>query len=175
MNTTSALNYYRMRKRFCFIFNLIVILNMDTYTIIEDVFGDEDGGGRNQLTAARGFVGQSHVPDDMRPPGRGGRVGKVSERPDFPDLDPRMNRGGPRPQMPMRMQNDTNMSPMVNALVSSGPTMYPGVDALACRDVFTHVENCPLCKSYFRHDAKFYWLIIGILIVIILLITRNGK
>lgn len=143
---------------------------MDTYTVIEDVFGDENG--QNQLTAARGFVGQSHVPDDMRPPGRGGRIGKVSDRPDFPELDPRMARPQFHPQM--RNQNE-NMSPMVSALVSSGPSVYPGVDSLACRDVFTHVENCPLCKSYFRHDAKFYWLIIGILIVIILLITRNGK
>lgn len=144
---------------------------MDTYTIIEDVF--DETGGRNQLTAARGFVGQSHVPDDMRPSGRSnnGRVGKVSERPEFPEFDPHMNRGSQ-----LRTQNDTHMSPMVSALVSSnGPTMYPGVDSLACRDVFNHVENCPLCKSYFRHDAKFYWLIIAILIVIILLITRNGK
>lgn len=145
---------------------------MDSYTIIEDVFDNDDG--RNQLTAARGFVGQPHVPEDMRPPGRSGRVGKVSDRPDFPELDPRMNRGGPPMQMRYQPAPDNNMSPMVNALVS-GPVMYPGMDSLACRDVFTHVENCPLCKSYFRHDAKFYWLIIGILIVIILLITRNGK
>lgn len=145
---------------------------MDSYTIIEDmnVFGIPDP--QNQVTAARGFVGQPHVPEDMRPNSRG-RVGKVSNRPDFPEreFDPRMNY---QPQM--KMQNDdNNMSPMVSALVSSGPSIYPGVDSLACRDVFTHVENCPLCKSYFRHDAKFYWLIIGILIIIILLITRNGK
>lgn len=145
---------------------------MDSYTVIEDVFGDD--GGQNQLTAARGFVGHSHVPEDMRPSVRNNKVGKVSERPDFPELDPRLqNRGAPLfPSM--KIQNET-MSPMVSALVSNGPSIYPGVDSLACRDIFTHVENCPLCKSYFRHDAKFYWLIIGILIVIILLITRNGK
>lgn len=149
---------------------------METYTIIDDLFDDEDGQ-RNQLTAARGFVGQSHVPEDMRPPGRG-RTGKVSQRPDLPDFDPRANRGNPQlsPQMRLQSQNDNNMSPMVRALVSSNEhTTYPGLDSLPCRDVFTHVENCPLCKSYFRHDAKFYWMIIAILIVIILLITRNGK
>ena len=140
---------------------------MDSYTIIEDmdVFGIPDN--QNQLTAARGFVQQSHVPENMKP--RNHRE-RVSDRPQFPEVDPRVN----HPQM--RIQNDNNMSPMVNALVSSGNSpMYPGADSLSCRDVFGHVENCPLCKSYFRHDAKFYWLIKGVLIVIILLITRNGK
>jgi len=146
---------------------------MDTYTIIEDVF--ENDNAQNQITAARGFVGQPHVPEDLRSTGRNntGRVGsKVSERPDFQDLDPR--RMAPPPMnIPQRPSGGT-MSPMMNAL-TQGPSVYPGVDSLACRDVFTHVENCPLCKSYFRHDAKFYWMIIAILIAIILLITRNSK
>ena len=141
---------------------------MDSYTIIEDVFGDEDG--RNQITAARGFVGNSFVPDDMRP--RRG-VGRVSDRPNIPnmaDTDLRMM-GQPQPQ-----RNDQNFSqetvPMFGN-IPQGPTMYPGVDNLPCRDVFTHVENCPICSSYFKKDIKFYWLIIAILIVIILLLTRK--
>jgi hypothetical protein len=147
---------------------------MDTYTIIEDVFGDEDGAGQNQVTAARGFVTNSHVPEDMkRPMDRAGRAPPRQEYKEYRDVDPRMSRNSYVEDPSTR--NDKNMSPMVNALVSMGPSMYPGVDGLSCREVFSHVEHCPMCKSYFRHDAKFYWLIIGILIAIIFLTTRRGK
>jgi len=159
---------------------------MDTYTIIEDVFADESG--RNQITSARGFLGQSHVPEDMKPPTRRSLPTRTSERPDFPELSPRfpqMSQMSQMPQMSQMSHHDmrggdshippsSHMSPMVNALVG-GPIMYPAVDSLQCRDVFTHVENCPLCKSYFRHDAKFYWMIIAILIIIIMVINRGGK
>jgi hypothetical protein len=165
---------------------------METYTIIEDVFGDDLD--KNQITSARGFLGNSHVPEDMKPPTRRSHQMRTTDRPDFPELSPRfpqmpqmphmphmphmsqMSQMHQMPQMhnPQDTRGDSHMSPMVNALVG-GPIMYPGVDSLQCRDVFTHVENCPLCKSYFRHDAKFYWMIIAILIVIILVITRGGK
>ena len=118
-----------------------------------------------------------------------GKVGKVSDRPDIPDLSG-IESGPPiRGNVP-RVQNgyqtspdihfqDTHMiSPMLNGMggmIQQGPVIYPGVDTLQCRDVFTHVENCPICSSYFKKDVKFYWLIIGILIVVILLLTKGGK
>ena len=145
---------------------------MNEYTIIEDIFGDED---KNQVTAARGFVGRAHVPDDLRPRGK---ISRVSQRPDIPDLsdvDPRM--GNPQidrgyPPTPPFPDIQLAMGAMNQ---QQGPTLYPGVDSLQCRDVFTHVENCPICSSYFKRDTKFYWLIIGILVIVILLLTRNGK
>ena len=123
---------------------------MDNYTIIEDVF---DNGGRNQLTEARGFLGTSHVPEDMRPPSkRFHRDSGMKE--ELPPIPPLRNIQAP----------PTNIS-----FEQMGP------DMLSCRDVFLHVENCPLCKSYFKNDIKFYWLIIAILIVIIILLTRKTK
>lgn len=138
----------------------------DTYTIIEDIDDIDVGNGRNQLTAARGFLSNSHVPDDMRPqPGRR-TVGKVSERPEFQELNPQS-------YLPMQNLQNQTVSPMIGALMNERSHM--GVDGLACRDVFVHVENCPLCKSYFKHDAKFYWMIIAILIIVIFLMNKNSK
>lgn len=168
---------------------------MDNYTIIEDIFGDDD---RNQITAARGFIGRSHLPDDMRVGSRG-KVGKVSERPDMPDLEGRDSgpsfgpSGGfnqqrtpqyqqqfrdtiqPMHQPMMDNQFGGNQNFQLSGPQFSGPVLYPGVDSLQCRDVFTHVENCPICSNYFKKDVKFYWLIIAILILIILLLTQNKK
>lgn len=153
---------------------------MDTYTIIEDIFGDE-----NQISASRGFVGKTHVPDDLRPHNRREKVGKVAERPDIPNIggtqgsgflsnpgvlppgyQHQQQQGGiqlqdPRVQQQM-MLNDRDM--MYN---------HPS-DLLQCRDVFQHVENCPICSSYFKKDVKFYWLIICILIIVILILTRGN-
>ena len=149
---------------------------MNEYTIIEDIFGDED---KNQVTAARGFVGRSHVPDDLRPKGK---VGRVTNRPDIPDLSgfdtqpspPSMGYNQP-PMMGGQFGSFPDIQLAMGAVQQQGPTLYPGVDSLQCRDVFTHVENCPICSSYFKRDTKFYWLIIGILVIVILLLTRNGK
>ena len=150
---------------------------METYTVIEDVFGDEE---KNQLTAARGFLGNNHVPDDLRAQnygnggrnGGGGRVGRVNERPDLPPdvyAGRRMNSdvggGG-------RFQEEQIQVPQ---LVMPQTDLMMGPTTLHCRDVFNHVENCSLCSSYFRRDTKFYWLIIIILVIIILLLTRNSK
>lgn len=140
---------------------------MNDYTIIEDVFGDDDN--RNQITAARGFLGKSHIPDDLRPKRSRG------ERPDIPDLT---NFQRPQPGVQPEYRDSMGgiqeqMIPSMNMMIPQGPTVYPGVDSLQCRDVFTHVENCPICSSYFKKDVKFYWLIIGILVVIILLLTRK--
>lgn len=153
---------------------------MDSYTIIEDVFGDEDNSGnsgRNQITAARGYVGRSHVPEDMRTPSRQ-KVGRVSERPDMPDVEDIRRSIGPQQNQNIQFQDQIDPSHMnlsQTGMMNQGPVLYPGVDTLQCRDVFTHVENCPICSSYFKKDVKFYWLIIGILIIVILILTRNGK
>lgn len=145
---------------------------MDYYTIIEDIFEDEE---QNQITAARGYVGRSHVPDDMRIPHRQ-KVGKVSERPDMPNVeDIRRSMVSQQNQNIQFQDKDISQGISQMGMMMNGPTLYPSVDNLQCRDVFNHVENCPVCSSYFKKDVKFYWLIIAILIVVILILTKNGK
>jgi hypothetical protein len=52
-----------------------------SYTIIEDQFSDDT----NQVTGARGFTSNSHVPQDMAPPRKNNRGSRI----DLPDLTPR--------------------------------------------------------------------------------------
>ena len=151
---------------------------MNDYTIIEDIFGDED---RNQVTAARGFVGNSHIPEDLKPK----RAPRRSERPDIPDLTEPQDRMGMLSNPGVYPPGYVNIPPRnVGIQIQENPPSFippqhPMLmsyqDHLQCRDVFTHVENCPICSSYFKKDVKFYWLIIAILVVVILLLTRTGK
>ncbi len=46
---------------------------------------------------------------------------------------------------------------------------------LSCKDVFNHVENCPMCSSYFKKDSKFYIIIILILGMIILYLLNSKR
>lgn len=150
---------------------------MDNYTIIEDIFGEEP---RNQVTSARGFVGQHHIPNELRNQSRQqpNRIGKVNERPEiefqssFNRQPPMMDNVPPhllpRPPVFQNAMNETMNQDLPRQMMNDN-------DFLLCKDVFNHVENCPICNNYFKKDVKFYWLIIGILVIIILLLTRNSK
>jgi len=43
----------------------------------------------------------------------------------------------------------------------------------SCRGVYEHMEECPMCSDYFKKETKFYWLIIGILLLIVLYLLRK--
>jgi len=143
------------------------------YSIIEDIFEQNPSSlNRNQITEARGNIATYQVPEEIRRAkqmnsGNGGRVGSgMLNRPEIPHLNQ------PPPSMyPSQMMHQ--MSPMMP------PQQYQqkrGVnqnyqDGLACRNVFIHMENCPLCSQYYKKDIKFYWLIIIILMVVLLFIS----
>lgn len=161
---------------------------MDTsYTIIEDIFGEHGG---NQTTAARGFVGRSHVPEDMRP-----RNEMIQ---DLTDYDRAPSASGPMYRQPQRLGFDSDPSGMgmrergnprfdfrdidaINGLGNMRPMPPPQImeprppmfDHISCRDAFSHIENCPVCSNYFKKDIKFYWLIIVILVVVIIVMSRK--
>lgn len=149
------------------------------YSIIEDVF--EQGpnpmvNNRNQITAARGNIATYQVPEEIRRAKQmnqsSPRVGSgTMNRPDIPHLNP--------PPPPQMMQHP--MMPMNPQMMMAG--MKRGVnpnynDGLSCRDVFIHMENCPLCSQYYKKDVKFYWLIIIMLMIVLLFVSvkkNNNK
>ena len=137
------------------------------YTIIEDIF--EDDSNNLQITAARNFIGHSHVPDDMK--------SKYTNKPQLMNLQkpPPCNLTGIF-ESPKTIKQKyiylNEISPMLSGMRHQ---QQRHMDTLQCRDVYMHVENCPICSNYFKKDVKFYWMIIGILILTILLLTRNGK
>lgn len=151
------------------------------YTVIEDI--DDIMDSKNQITGARSYIQRNHVPNDLQ---RGGRIGKVSSRPDMPDLS-----FDPNAMNNMPIQTGNRFHPQAGGI--SGP-LYPTKqkqsmseitpimpipqiveNSISCRSVFEHVENCPICESYFRRDIKLYWFIIAVLVIIIFMLLRPNK
>lgn len=46
---------------------------------------------------------------------------------------------------------------------------------LTCRNIYEHIENCPICNKYYKQSNRTYVLIIIFLILIILLLIRQNK
>lgn len=42
-------------------------------------------------------------------------------------------------------------------------------EKIGCSEILKHVSDCPICKSFYMCDYKYYWLIIGILLLVIFL------
>ena len=62
---------------------------------------------------------------------------------------------------------------------SSPPQMIPqqqfiSPTILSCREVFDHVEDCPVCSGHFKKD-RFYLIIIIILILIIFYLMNKHR
>jgi len=46
---------------------------------------------------------------------------------------------------------------------------------ISCRNIYEHIENCPMCSKYYKQSNRIYILIIIFLILIILLLLRQQK
>lgn len=171
----------------------------NTYTIIEDVFSDD----RNQITEARGYVMRNHIPEDMRRQGEilASQMQRPRMSNSQVMQQYQQTRNGPPPHQYTGMINQQEPKELQNMEPQEQKESDKGMDLteirdresrgynrelrdielregqnyhnISCRDIFSHVEVCPICSSYFKKDVKFYWLIIIILVVVILLLTRN--
>jgi hypothetical protein len=55
------------------------------------------------------------------------------------------------------------------------PMQHPVMKEMGCSDILKHLSDCPICKNYYMCDYKYYWLIIGILLLVIFLQSRREK
>jgi len=119
------------------------------YTVITENPYEEVGNGIPVSDMMRGLPKtgiRSHVPQDMMQ---------------------QQFRGEPQ------MQPDTRNQPQ-QQYIPPEPLYNPQqhLGNLSCRDVFDHIQNCPICDGYFRKD-KYYLIIIGILVLTILYILNK--
>lgn len=169
---------------------------MNDYIVIEDLFGEEQ---KNQLSSTRGYMGQTNTSpqldsfEEVMYPSKkrfekrtiGGGVKDIAKR-DMLERNEQVESKGESPVsqfIPVRHpQTIQSSGQQINHIVSTPPYKKvhehyqhteDGYDSLKCRDVFLHVENCPVCSAYFKKDIKFYWLIILILIGIIVMLLRK--
>ena len=45
---------------------------------------------------------------------------------------------------------------------------------ISCRNIYDHIENCPICIKYYKHSNRTYIMIIIFLLLIILLLLRRN-
>lgn len=46
---------------------------------------------------------------------------------------------------------------------------------ISCKNIYDHIENCPICNKYYKQSNRTYILIIIFLVLIILLLLRQNK
>ncbi len=143
-------------------------MNKSAYTMIEgdETFFENPGdygpissqrmnSNLNQISSSKSFVGNSsHIPNDLRPS----------------NIPKQVRFAANTYNEQNQFESPSQSIPEINFTDINQPGIIQ--DNLQCREVFMHVENCQLCKSYYNKDVKLYWIIIIILIVIILLLTR---
>jgi hypothetical protein len=145
---------------------------MNRFTIIDDVFDDGDKYTKTR-NAPLNFSGKSELGMMYNK-----RVGSVNDRPDESDMIIDISEAKERhPRMPMaasRLQSSEEVvvPPLQFPPLPPHPRNQMYQD-MQCRDVFEHIENCPICNSYVKRDTKFYWMIIAILVIIIFVITKK--
>jgi hypothetical protein len=44
---------------------------------------------------------------------------------------------------------------------------------ISCRNIYEHIENCPMCNKYYKQSNRSYILVIVFLVLIILLLLRQ--
>jgi hypothetical protein len=195
---------------------------MNSYTIIEDIFEDDEmriPTTTNQYSPPQPFLRQTHTPADMKEI-RGHQErerGQIGEREsveygnqinniqddELLDLrtqdsnqqcyqqqrDQREERQHERQRNERQrnesqrnyyqdevIQRDTNKNNKNTTNIStSNRNDINNPSHIQCKDIFDHVDSCPMCTSYFKKDIKFYWLIIAILIGVIFMTIRNKK
>ena len=66
------------------------------------------------------------------------------------------------------------ISPLSNQQIQ-GMTGTSLTSHISCRNIYDHIENCPICNKYYKQSNRMYILIIIFLILIILLLLRQQK
>ena len=44
---------------------------------------------------------------------------------------------------------------------------------ISCRDVYMHIETCPICKRFYKQDNTVYLVVIGCLIILCILLIKK--
>ena len=50
---------------------------------------------------------------------------------------------------------------------------HPQICSISCKDVYEHIETCPICKRFYKNDNTVYLIVIGILIILCILLIKK--
>lgn len=143
------------------------------FDVIEDIYGDETP--KNQITASRPNLINSHVPEDMNPYiDKHIHQNMMISKNQIPtdsinkNFIPPMDQSGSGAMY--NYNNNQQQPPPQNFMPS--PLLF---DNLFCRDIVNHTEHCQICTHYFFGKDKIYIGIIVALIIIIIFLLRSNN
>ena len=165
------------------------------FTIIEDIFDNNDYGGNDGLNDVSMISDKSKKDysflrtidsNSARPPYPMGNVPSLLYDEDMiknklsRQINPRslatqynsMNGSNRILQSPPQENIKSNIIPKTVMPVRQTQDIYSS--NITCRNIYEHVENCPFCQKYYKQSNRSYILIIVFLVLIILLLLRQN-
>lgn len=161
------------------------------FTIIEDIFETDDNvnnRGQNDVLKKDYSFLRTLDSNSLRQPYPTGNIQSLSYDEDMiknklsRQMNPRsmnydhnsLNSSNRILQSPVsNYNNNTN-----NANKVSPQTVLPQPHSspqshISCRNIYEHIENCPICNKYYKQSNRSYILVIVFLVLIILLLLRQ--
>jgi hypothetical protein len=81
----------------------------------------------------------------------------------------------PSQQSQQQYQQPSQINRISSNQQIQGMTATALTSHISCRNIYDHIENCPICSKYYKQSNRIYILIIIFLILIILLLLRQQK
>ena len=75
------------------------------------------------------------------------------------------------PSQPQQLQSQQLQSQVHQMQIS--PQLQPQLSHLHCRNIYEHIEECPVCNKYYKQSNRFYIFIIIILVLFIIFLLRR--
>jgi hypothetical protein len=83
-----------------------------------------------------------------------------------PQLHPQLH---PQSHPQLQSQLQSQLQPQVQSQVQ----LQPQISHLHCRNIYEHIEECPVCNKYYKQSNRFYIFIIIILVLFIIFLLRR--
>ena len=87
----------------------------------------------------------------------------MEENPHTPTTQNNVFKNSPIIEMP-------NIPPQPQPQYQQQPHFQP---QMSCQDIFYHIESCPLCTKFYKHDNTVYLVIIAILVLVCALLMKK--
>jgi hypothetical protein len=83
----------------------------------------------------------------------------------------------PHPQSGMILASDNDDIPIraerVQIQQRPAEIIEPPMPTFSCQDIYFHIENCPMCKKFYKPDNTMYLIVILILIIACTLLLKK--
>jgi len=90
-----------------------------------------------------------------------------------PSMAPAVAESGMYTQGPSDFQQQEEAGPSMMPIVREGFTPTPIENTPSCLDIYSHIENCPICSRHYKRDNSIFIIAIIILSIICILLLKK--